>query len=330
MRPVTWIRSFMHSANVRANQTPLSCSKFRPAVDLLEDRLQPSATVPSMDGSGHNLAHPNWGMAGTDFIRIAPAAYDDGISTPAGADRPNARAISNALADQPDDAATNDRDMSAFIYAWGQFIDHDLDLTQSASPAASFNIRVPTGDPEFDPNSTGTQVMPLNRSKYDAATGTSRPNPRQQVNDITSWVDGSMIYGSSDSVAASLRTFSGGHMKTGAGNLLPTDAATGQFLAGDIRAGENPELSSLQTLFVREHNRIADSIAARNPRMSDEDIYQQSRLRVMAEIQAVYFWNEEAIKAASQKITNNLRLLLVLGVVIATLQTLNLATALFR
>ena len=38
--------------------------------------------------------------------------------------------------------------MSAMIYAWGQFLDHDLDLTPSASPAQPFNVaEVFTGKP---------------------------------------------------------------------------------------------------------------------------------------------------------------------------------------
>ena len=59
------------------------------------------------------------------------------------------------------------------------------------------------------------------------------------------------------------------------------------FAAGDVRANENIELTSLQTLFVREHNRVADQIARANPRLSDEQIYQQARAWVIAEMQAI-------------------------------------------
>ena len=58
--------------------------------------------------------------------------------------------------------------------------------------------------------------------------------------------------------ADSLRTFVGGKLRTSAGNLPPTDAA-GNFLAGDVRANENIELTSMHALFVREHNRWADA-----------------------------------------------------------------------
>src|SRR5206468_2793563 len=77
----------------------------------------------------------------------------------------------------------NDRNLSAMIYAFGQFLDHDLDLTTNAGPAQPFNVAVPAGDPYFDPNNTGTQVITLNRSKSDPATGTT--TPRQQINELT-------------------------------------------------------------------------------------------------------------------------------------------------
>ena len=37
---------------------------------------------------------------------------------------------------------------------------------------------------------------------------------------------------------------------------------TKAYVAGDIRAGEHPGITSLHTLFVREHNRICDKLIA--------------------------------------------------------------------
>ena len=59
------------------------------------------------------------GAAGRPLLRLAPAAFGDGHDTPAGADRPNPRDVSNSvvyLADQPE----SDRDMSTCVYIWGQ------------------------------------------------------------------------------------------------------------------------------------------------------------------------------------------------------------------
>ncbi len=271
----------------------------------------PLLSIRSVDGTGNNLANSGWGSVGVDLLRKAAAAYADGISAPvtsldpAGSpSRPSARDISNAVSTNTltEDEGRNNRNMAAFVYAWGQFLDHDMDLTNAASPAESFNINVSTGDPQFDPLSTGTQVIPLNRSVYDTTTGTSVANPRQQINTITAFIDGSVVYGSDSTRAAALRTFSGGLLKTSDGNLMPLNtvglpnandahifADNQLFLAGDVRANENVELTAVQTLFVREHNRIARELAANNPALTDEQIYQQARKIVGAEIQAITY-----------------------------------------
>lgn len=256
---------------------------------------QPTIVIPvaaakprSYDGTGNNLAHPEWGSTDEQLLRAAEADYADDIAAPAGEDRPSAREISNALVAQLEEEP-NDRQLSAFIYVWGQFIDHDMDLTEPpATGREAYNVSVPLGDSHFDPASLGTQSINLNRSRYDATTGTSVDNPREQVNQITAWIDASMIYGSSRVTADGLRAFAGGKLKTSVGNLPPTDAA-GNFLAGDARANENVELTSMHTLFVREHNWWATEIAKQNPRLGDEAIFQQARAIVIAEIQAVTY-----------------------------------------
>jgi hypothetical protein len=297
----SWLRPF---AVLRSSPRKPPRGRLRPRVEALEERCQP-AVYRSIDGTGNNLAHPEWGSTNEQLLRVAPAAYGDGISTPAGASRPSARVISNTLAAHVSDDVPNDRNLTAYIYVWGQFLDHDLDLTQSATPADLFGIPVPAGDPYFDPTGTGTQIIPLLRSVFDPATGTSTSNPRQQVNQITSWIDGSMVYGSDAVRAAALRTFSGGRLKvfsTATGDLpglntagLPNANDSHRapddqlFLAGDVRANENIELSSMQALFVREHNRLAAQIAAANPGLSDEEIYQRARAQVIAEIQVITY-----------------------------------------
>ena len=284
-------------------------------IELLENRALMSANpvvasslnVEPIDGVGNNLQHAQWGSAGTDLLRTAAAQYADGKSAPAGNDRPSPRLISDTLSDQSGQDIISDRQMSAMVYAWGQFIDHDIDLTPTAG-TESLKIAVPKGDPWFDPAGTGTKTIDTTRSVFDSSTGTSSTNPRQQINTITAYIDGSMIYGSDAKTAASLRTFEGGHLKMSNGGLLPINNAQTfpngtlnmandahlvandkLFAAGDVRANENIELLSLQTLFVREHNRIADQIAAGNHALSDEQIFQQARSRVIAEIQSITY-----------------------------------------
>jgi peroxidase len=266
-----------------ARVSPLIMSTLRGVV--IPTTRAPNRTI---DGTHNNLSNPEWGSTNEQLLRVAAAEYGDGVWTPGGDDRPSARAISNALVDQ-DGENPNARGLSAFIYAWGQFIDHDIDLTGSPTEnRETYPIVVPDGDEFFDPQGLGGQLIALTRSLYDPATGTGVGNPRQQINQITAWIDGSMVYGSDEVTADSLRTHIGGRLHVSAGNLPPTDA-DGNFLAGDIRANENVELTSMHTLFVREHNRWANQIARQNPRLSDEQIFQRARAIVIAEIQAITF-----------------------------------------
>ncbi|HEY4233723.1 MAG TPA: peroxidase family protein [Lacipirellulaceae bacterium] len=243
----------------------------------------------SVDGTGNNLSNTELGSTGEQLLREAPADYGNGVDSLAGADRPDPRTISNTIAAHDAGETPNDRQMSAYVYLWGQFIDHDIDLTEPPTTnAVEADVPIPTGDTSFDPDKTGDQVIPFTRSRYDTTTGTDATNPRQQINEITSWIDGSMVYGSDQATADSLRTFSGGKLLTSAGNMLPMDSA-GNFLAGDVRANENIELTSMQTLFMREHNYWAGKIAAANPKLTDEQIYQQARAIVIAEIQSITY-----------------------------------------
>ena len=297
--------------SVRRAATPRRRVSFAAILEQLEARSMmaanplgspPALPVQSFDGTGNNVANMEWGSTDEQLLRRSAAAYGDGISTPSGADRPSARLVSNLLAASPEGGITNDRDYTAMAYAWGQFLDHDIGLTDGATPRERFSIAVPTGDPWFDPNGTGAMTISMSRSAWDSTTGTSTGNPRQQLNRITAFIDGSQVYGSDTTRATALREFVGGRMKTSTGNLLPFNTAglanandahvvadDQLFLAGDVRANENPELASLQTLFVREHNRIAAEAAARNPGWSDEQLFQHARRMVIAELQQITY-----------------------------------------
>lgn len=91
---------------------------------------------------------------------------------------------------------------------------------------------MPAGDRYFDPQGSGTAIIPFNRALFDPDTGTDPLNPCQQENEITSWIDGSMIYGSDADRAAALRVGPDSpYLKTSAGDLLPfnTDNLLGRL-----------------------------------------------------------------------------------------------------
>lgn len=229
----------------------------------------------TIDGSGNNLEHPGWGRANIPLMRLAPDSYQDGISSPRGGDPsslPSPRAISNSVAAQGG-SVTYSGGISNWVWQWGQFLSHDISLTGAMS-GEPFPIPVPEDDLYFDPHNTGDQTIRFVRSTFDPSTGTSASNPREQINQITAYIDGSNVYGSDMTRAEVLRdTVSGnGRLATSSGNLLPfnttglpNDGGTSSslFLAGDIRANEQAGLTAVHTLFVREHNRIAGHLAQR-------------------------------------------------------------------
>jgi hypothetical protein len=186
------------------------------------------------------------------------------------------------------------------MWQWGQFLDHDIDLTDGNQEEA--NIAIPLGDPQFDPLGTGIQVIPFHRAIFDPATGTDASNPREQENEITSWIDGSNIYGSDEERVMALRVGPDSpFLKVSAGNLLPfnednianangfvTDP-TSLFVAGDVRVNEQVGLAAMHTLFVREHNRLANVLQKTMRGASAEEVFQATRRLVVAELQIITY-----------------------------------------
>ena len=51
--------------------------------------------IRSLDGGGNNVANPEWGQVGTEYVRTAPASYADGVSSMV--DGPDPRYVSNRI-----------------------------------------------------------------------------------------------------------------------------------------------------------------------------------------------------------------------------------------
>ena len=253
----------------------------------------------SLDGTGNNLANPHHGSVQSELLNITPLDYGDRISSPAGANRPNSRVISNTLSQQ-DSFILSDHGLTNFSWAFGQFIDHDIILTPEVA-GSEVEIAVPAGDAYLDPQGTGRVTIPLDRTAFTPETGTSIENPAQISNQITAWLDGSNIYGADAERNKYLRANTGGLLKVSAGNLLPFGDSelenanpgrqnpTDLFAAGDVRGNENAVLVSIHTLFVREHNRLAQELAIAHPEWTDEQLYQRARQINIAQYQAIVY-----------------------------------------
>ena len=247
----------------------------------------------TIDGSYNNLENTEMNAAETPLRRLTNANYSDGVYTMAGENRPSARHISNIVHAQ-DESILTSKLASDFLWQWGQFLDHDIDITDGIHPEEHENISIPTGDAHFDPDGNGNVTLTFNRSIYQLNS-----TPREQLNEITGWIDASNVYGSDHERANALRKLDGsGQLKTSKKGLLPYNLdglpnAGGPspelFLAGDVRANEQVGLTAMHTLFVREHNRLAREIRQSNKRLSGEQIYQRARRIVAAEMQVITY-----------------------------------------
>uniref|UniRef100_A0A5F8GBW9 Peroxidasin like n=1 Tax=Monodelphis domestica TaxID=13616 RepID=A0A5F8GBW9_MONDO len=133
---------------------------------------------------------------------------------------------------------------------------------------------------------------------------------REQINQLTSYIDASNVYGSSDRESEELRdqTDQRGLLKKGvfapsSGKYLlpfstgpPTECSRDEneslipcFLAGDHRANEQVALTAMHTLWFREHNRIAMELSTLNPHWDGDTIYNEARKIVGAQMQHITY-----------------------------------------
>ncbi|KAI5099534.1 eosinophil peroxidase isoform 2 precursor [Silurus meridionalis] len=207
--------------------------------------------------------------------------------------------------------------MSPSIRSFSNGIDCDASCERSEP---CFPIQIPKDDPRLPsgPNS----CLPVFRSAPACGSGNGAymfggvPKIREQINTLTAYLDAGQLYGSEEKLALELRDLSndGGLMrvndrfKDNGRELLPFTKlntnmcatrnrilnTTGQqevpcFIAGDERVDENIALTSLHTLFLREHNRVARALRRLNPFWSSEQLYQEARKIVGAYHQIIVF-----------------------------------------
>ena len=273
----------------------------------------------SLDGGGNNLAHPTWGQSGTAYSRVGTAHYADGVSVPVAGVPP--RYTSNRVFNDLGQNVFSERNLSQWGWTWGQFMDHVFGLAAAGNEQA--NIPFDAGDP-LERFTSDTGNIAFTRDASAPATGTSPANPRQQVNTLSSYIDAFNVYGGTSARLEWLREGPvDGNMSNNGAKLLMTqnppprsktdgdylprattrgDAASAPTMAtdgllgshpqdraeaGDVRANENMALTSVHTLFAREHNRIVNALAGSG--LSEEVKFQIARRVVGAEQQFITY-----------------------------------------
>ncbi|XP_036910411.1 dual oxidase 2 isoform X2 [Sturnira hondurensis] len=275
------------------------------------DELTLPWEVQRYDGWFNNLRHHDRGAAGCRLQRVVPANYADGVYQALEEPLlPNPRQLSNAATRGRAGLASRHNRTVLGVFFGYHLLSDLVSIERPGCPAEFLNIHIPPGDPVFDPDRRGDVVLPFQRSRWDPKTGQSPSNPRDLINQVTGWLDGSAIYGSSHSWSDALRSFSGGQLASGPDPAFPRDAqapllmwtppepATGQrgpqglYAFGAERGNREPFLQALGLLWFRYHNLIAQKLAGEHPHWGDEELFQHARKRVIATYQniAVYEW----------------------------------------
>ncbi|KAF4527139.1 hypothetical protein B566_EDAN007227 [Ephemera danica] len=267
----------------------------------------PQASYRTLDGSCNNLKQPRWGMAGVQ------APVDEGLPLP--------RVLSYTLFPNLEIA---DPMWTLAAMQWAQLITHDMSMAAGSrqhkphairccaqdghdvvndlsEQAGCFPIRIPAEDPFYSRHNQ--RCMDFVRSSNDVANGCSN-GPAQQMTAVTSYLDLSIVYGSSDDTLRGLREFRGGRLvvaRRGGREWLPesnnrtADCETADdeeacYRSGDVRVNQNPGQAVLQTILLREHNRLADALAALNPHWDDETLLQEARRINVAQVQRITYY----------------------------------------
>uniref|UniRef100_A0A4W5PWT2 Eosinophil peroxidase n=1 Tax=Hucho hucho TaxID=62062 RepID=A0A4W5PWT2_9TELE len=320
---VELIREMVYTSTMPQSSLPGTMQRPRCKTGCLSERYR------SFTGECNNRHHPKWGAANTPYSRWLPPEYEDVRGVPRGWDPehiyynytlPPVRLVSQDVLYTHNENISLDSSLSHLLVEWGQWIDHDFALTpQSPSTAAfrtgadctrtcsrdtpCFPIQIPLSDPR-----TGIQsCMPFFRSApscvgSETFPGATPHHHREQLNAITSFVDASMVYGSSSPMAAALRNLS-----SPLGLLALNDQASDQGLLfllvivclwvklpvfcclGDSRANEHLGMIALHTLFLREHNRLVKELHLLNPHWSPDTLYQEAR-KIMGAVHQILTW----------------------------------------
>lgn len=246
-------------------------------VDNIRRSLGVDGCPPIITVSGlcNNWKNTKSGSTLQEFF--VPQPFERPNSATFAAMKPNVRAVSNSIMKQTETKIAPANANFLFVI-FGQFIDHEIVLTPSEriDPHSS----VPILDPKTQEFMSFTRAAIL-RYEYEKCCSAGYSNTKRvwdgiPFNRLTSFIDGSAVYGSSHLRVNTLRKFKHGlliaqHVDNE--ELMPfnnpqqvqftvhnepSDFDRFLFASGDVRANENAFLAAVHTLFVREHNRICN------------------------------------------------------------------------
>ncbi|XP_014788035.1 dual oxidase isoform X1 [Octopus bimaculoides] len=263
------------------------------------------------DGWYNSKSNPTLGAAFRPLAFNLPNHYEDQTYLPSGSNRPNARYISRELFQGKIGKMSTTNKTALFAY-FGQFLTLEVSNTnEPGCPVEILNVKVPRCDEDFDDKCSGRHFIPYERVDYDRQSGVSPNNPRKQINQVTSFLDGSAIYGNNEVTANILRDWKTGKLDADdlwhkfpsfntmrLGNWrFPVFHSHGYpdaskyWKFGNHHAHENPALITLSVLFFRWHNHLVDELKV-HFEMNADELFYKARSWVIASLQniVIYEW----------------------------------------
>ncbi|XP_076824795.1 myeloperoxidase-like [Clavelina lepadiformis] len=279
-----------------------------------------------IDGTCNNPVNQDRGRVNRPFKRMLPASYEDGLGVPRGgvpSRLPSPRAVVKAMNDSSEPHSLTNTNQ---LPLWGQFLAHDLTkLGELKDERGHIALKCPCGDnnPEcFNIPIPVEDPVRVQKECYSFVRAEKVPDlncgnkVREQENRVTSYIDASNVYGSTEQFITNLRSGNDGQLIIGNYTYnhyhsLPSGAQVPDnleskfecealhfdftslpcFAAGDIRVNEQSALTSGHITWQRKHNQIAAELKQLNPHWNDAKLFEVTR-HIIAAIHQQITYNE--------------------------------------
>ncbi|XP_062125427.1 LOW QUALITY PROTEIN: peroxidase [Drosophila sulfurigaster albostrigata] len=256
----------------------------------------------TIDGACNNLLYPDFGIAVSKYRRLLRPTFNE-----YGKIVPNARLLSLSLYGEK---TRMDKFRTVAAMQWGQFVAHDISqMTTKGAPKdcctepenpQCMPIKLAPGGPIA--HNTGKSCLSFARSVSEAQAICPKSGPYpEKLSVVTSYLDLSSLYGNSIEQNRKVRLFKGGLLRTSTAHgqhWLPVsqneEGECGNhqecYVVPDQRNSFQPTIIVMQTVLLREHNRLAEQLALLNPHYNDERLYQEARKINIAQYQKISYY----------------------------------------
>ncbi|EFN77155.1 uncharacterized protein LOC105189890 isoform X2 [Harpegnathos saltator] len=247
------------------------------------ERPCPPSKYRTPSGVCNNVRHPAWGARGSPFLKLLPPAYSDGISKPresVGSHSlpTSADVVSEVLSHLNSLTEEGSHEgLTSLSGLWSELVLRDIAVTVQPADRRdrccwNDSRQRPPRHPEcYEMRGDKFGCSRYWRSVPSLTVHGCQFEVREQMNGASAYLDGSAVYGATDDRLHQLRTYQDGRVDLAVCDVCePTSA-----------------LDLLRQVLLREHNRVADRLAAANVHWDDTKLFLEARRIVVAQLQHV-------------------------------------------